>query len=75
VPVAHVESERPASLPRVGVGLADLLDHDTLCRARLFVDGARLGFRCTCPMGDQLAFTHCVALALCCGDVEIPGDS
>lgn len=33
-------------------------------RVRLFVDGVRLGFRCTCPMGEQLAFCkHCVAVA------------
>ncbi len=101
-----------ASLPRVGVRLVDLLDHDALLRlagprsyergcdyvdwgavgrievsevqaeawvqggeryrVRLFVDGERLGFSCTCPMADQLAFCkHCVALALCCGDVDI----
>lgn len=40
-------------------------------RVRLFVDGEQLGFDCSCPIGQELAFCkHCSALALACESAE-----
>lgn len=58
-----------------GDGVAAWVQGTERYRVRLFAEDGRLGFDCSCPMGQQLAFCkHCVAVALAVGDAgTVPG--
>jgi uncharacterized Zn finger protein len=59
-------------IERSGEGVAAWVQGGERYRVRLFVDGGRLGFDCTCPVGRQMGFCkHCVATALACDGVEL----
>ena len=68
----YLEGGAVERIERSGEDVAAWVQGGERYRVRLFVDGGRLGFDCTCPVGRQMDFCkHCVATALACHGVEL----